>query len=56
MKDYVQATGVLFSSNEFVERSKEDSYEVNKFVEYYIKKHDGFNKEKAKEINLLVKK
>ena len=55
-KDYVQATGVLFSSNDFVEKSKEDSYEVNKFVEDYIKKHDGFNKEKAKEIiNLLVK-
>ena len=55
-KDYVQATGVLFSSNDFVEKSKEDSYEVNKFVENYIKKHDGFNKENAKEIiNLLIK-
>ena len=55
-KDYVQATGVLFSSNDFVEKSKEDAYEVNQFVENYIKKHDGFNKEKAKEIlNLLVK-
>ena len=41
-KDYLQATGVLFSSNEFVEKSKEDSHEVNKFVEDYIKKHDLF--------------
>ena len=55
-KDYVQATGVLFSSNEFVEKSKEDSYEVNQFVENYIKKHDGFNKENAREIiNLIIK-
>ena len=56
-KDYLQATGVLFSSNEFVEKSKEDSHEVNKFVEDYIKKHDGFNKENAKQIiKLLMEK
>ena len=56
-KDYLQATGILFSSNEFVEKSKEDSHEVNKFIEDYIKKHDGFNKEKAKEIiQLLIEK
>ena len=55
-RDYVQATGVLFSSDDFVEKSKEDSNQVNKFVEDYIKKHDGFNKEKAKEIiKLLIK-
>ena len=55
-KDYLQATGILFSSNEFVEKSKEDSHKVNKFVEDYIKKNDGFNKENAKEIiNLLIK-
>ena len=54
-KDYLQATGVLFSSNEFVEKSKEDSSEVNKFVEDYIKKHDGFNKENAIEILKLLK-
>ena len=55
-KDYLQATGVLFSSNEFVEKSKEDSHKVNKFVEDYIKKHDGFNKENAKEIlKLMIK-
>ena len=55
-KDYVQAFGVLFSSNDFVEKSKEDSHEVNKFVEDYIKKHDGLNKEKALEIiSLLIK-
>ena len=56
-RDYLQATGVLFSSNEFVEKSKEDSHEVNKFVEDYIKKHDGFNKENAKQIiKLLMEK
>ena len=54
-KDYLQATGVLFSSNEFVEKSKEDSSEVNKFVEDYIKKHDGFNKGNAIEILKLLK-
>ena len=55
-KDYVQAFGALFSSNDFVEKSKDDSHKVNKFVEDYIKKHDGFNKEKAKEIiDLLIK-
>ena len=27
-KDYLQATGVLFSSNEFVEKSKEDLIQV----------------------------
>ena len=27
-KDYLQATGILFSSNEFVEKSKEN-YELN---------------------------
>ena len=55
-KDYLQATGILFSSNEFVEKSKEDSHKVNKFVEDYIKKNDGFNKENAKEIiQLLIK-
>ena len=55
-KDYLQATGILFSSNEFVEKSKEDSHKVNKFVEDYIKKNDGFNKENAKEIiKLLIK-
>ena len=48
-KDYVQTAGVLFGSNDFSEKSKEDLYEVNKFVEDYIEKHDGFNKEKAKE-------
>ena len=55
-KDYLQATGVLFSSNEFVEKSKEDSSEVNKFVEDYIKKHDGFNKGNDIEIIKLLKK
>ena len=55
-KDYLQATGLLFSSNEFVEKSKEDSHKVNKFVEDYIKRNDGFNKENAKEIiKLLIK-
>ena len=54
-KDYLQATGVLFSSNDFVEKSKEDSNEVNQFVEDFIKKHDGFNKENAKEILKLLK-
>ena len=53
-KDYLQATGVLFSSNEFVEKSKEDSHKVNKFVEDYIIKHDSFNKENAKEIIKLI--
>ena len=54
-KDYLQATGILFSSNDFVEKSKEDSSKVNKFVEDYIKNHDGFNKENAKEIIKLIK-
>ena len=49
-RDYLQATGVLFSSNDFVEKSKEDSHEVNEFIEDYIKKHDGFNKENAKDL------
>ena len=54
-KDYLQATGILFSSNDFVEKSKEDSAKVNNFVEEYIKNHDGFNKENAKEIIKLLK-
>ena len=54
-RDYLQATGILFSSNDFVEKSKEDSGKVNKFVEEYIKNHDGFNKENAKEIIRLLK-
>ena len=54
-KDYLQATGILFSSNEFVEKSRENSSKVNKFVEEYIKNHDGFNKENAKEIIKLLK-
>ena len=54
-KDYLQATGILFSSNDFVDKSREDSSKVNKFVEDYIKKHDGFNKENAKEIIKLIK-
>ena len=54
-KDYLQATGILFSSDDFVEKSKEDSGKVNKFVEEYIKNHDGFNKENAKEIIKLLK-
>ena len=36
-KDYLQATGILFSSNDFVEKSKEDSSKVNTFVEEYIR-------------------
>jgi hypothetical protein len=54
-KDYLQATGILFSSNDFVEKSKEDSSKVNTFVEEYIKNHDGFNKENAEEIVKLLK-
>ena len=54
-RDYLQATGILFSSNDFVEKSREDSAKVNKFVEEYIKYHDGFNKENAKEIIRLLK-
>ena len=54
-KDYLQATGILFSSNDFVEKSKENSAKVNDFVENYIKNHDGFNKENAKEIIRLLK-
>jgi hypothetical protein len=54
-KDYLQATGILFSSNDFVEKSREDSGKVNKFVEEYIKNHDGFNKENAIEIIKLIK-
>ena len=54
-KDYLQATGILFSSDDFVEKSKEDSGKVNKFVEEYIKNHDGFNKENAEEIIKLLK-
>ena len=54
-RDYLQATGILFSSNDFVEKSREDSAKVNNFVEEYIKNHDGFNKENAKEIVRLIK-
>jgi len=54
-RDYLQATGILFSSNDFVDKSREDSSKVNKFVEEYIKNHDGFNKENAKEIIKLLK-
>ena len=54
-RDYLQATGILFSSNDFVDKSREDSSKVNKFVEEYIKSHDGFNKENAKEIIKLLK-
>ena len=54
-KDYLQATGILFSSDYFVEKSKEDSGKLNKLVEEYIKNHDGFNKENAKEIIKLLK-
>ena len=54
-RDYLQATGILFSSNDFVDKSREDSSKVNKFVEEYIKNHDGFNKENAKEIIRLLK-
>ena len=54
-KDYLQATGILFSSSDFVDKSKENSAKVNDFVENYIKNHDGFNKENAKEIIRLLK-
>ena len=54
-KDYLQATGILFSSDDFVEKSREDSAKVNKFVEDHIKNHNGFNKENAKEIIKLIK-
>ena len=52
-KDYLQATGELFSSNEFVEKSQEDSTKVNKIIEDYIKKN-GFNKQNAKDLLKLI--
>ena len=52
-KDYLQATGELFSSNEFVEKSQEDSTKVNNIIEDYIKKN-GFNKQNAKDLLKLI--
>ena len=52
-KDYLQATGELFSSNEFVEKSQEDSTKVNTIIEDFIKKN-GFNKQNAKDLLKLV--
>ena len=52
-KDYLQATGELFTSNEFVEKSQEDSTKVNKIIEDYIKKN-GFNKQNAKDLLKLI--
>jgi len=53
-KDYLQATGTLFGSNEFVDKAKENPKKVNEFIEDYIKKHDSFNKDNAKKILQLL--
>ena len=52
-KDYLQATGDLFSSNEFVEKSQEDSTKVNTIIEDFIKKN-GFNKQNAKDLLKII--
>lgn len=49
-KDYVQGMGLLFSNDDFVEKTKENSRKVNTFVEEYIKSNNGFNKKIAQEI------
>lgn len=47
-KNYIQAMGVLFSHEGFIEKVKKDSMEVNNFVEEFIKKNNSFNKSNAK--------
>ena len=53
LKDYLQATGDLFSSNEFVEKSQEDSTKVNTIIEDFIK-NNGFNKQNVKDLLKII--
>lgn len=57
-KDYIQAMGVLFSDDRFVEKVKENSKEVNGFVEDFIRRNNAFDKSNAKLLieELLTKK